>query len=125
MTAPIHPIPDEPIQIFPEATVDAHDPWEVLAADRPVRDATDALKRERGGNIVNMGDVVIVRDDARVIRLTLLRRLLEVAGDMRTLAEALGISASTISRALAEQPEPADDRNARIAAVRHLLNGDA
>lgn len=79
-------------------------------------------RRERGGNIVSLGDIVIVRDDARVIRLSTLRRLLEVAGDMRTLAEALGVSPSTISRALSDTPEEEASREERIRAIRELLD---
>lgn len=65
--------------------------------------------------------VLIVTDDATVIRHSQLRALLEVAGDTRTLGEAIGVHQSTISRALAGSSAEALSRDQRIRAVRLLI----
>lgn len=77
----------------------------------------------RNASVVR-GRTVFVADDVTVIRSGVLRALLTVAGDQATLAEALGVSRSTISRALAEAGETSDDRQARIQTVRALLGPD-
>lgn len=74
----------------------------------------------RNASVVR-GRTVFVADDVTVIRSGVLRALLQVAGDQATLAEALGVSRSTISRALAEAGDTGDDRQARIRTVRALL----
>lgn len=66
--------------------------------------------------------VVFVADDVRVVRTSELRVLYELAGDQRTVAEALGVSVSTVCRALggnsaAEKSSRAD----RLEAVKNAL----
>ena len=66
--------------------------------------------------------VIFVSDDARVIRTSELRKLYEVAGDQRTVAEALGVSVSTVCRALGgNSPKEKADRADRLAAVKEAL----
>ena len=68
--------------------------------------------------------VVFVDDDARVVRTSELQRLYEIAGDQRTVAQALGVSVSTVCRALGGQPALTVDRESRLAAVIAALGGD-
>ena len=61
--------------------------------------------------------VVFVDDDARVVRTSELQRLYEIAGDQRTVALALGVSVSTVCRALGGQEVLTASRESRLAAV--------
>jgi Trp operon repressor len=66
--------------------------------------------------------VVFVADDARVVTTSELRELYGIAGDQRTVAEALGVSVSTICRALGGySPAGKASRDERLAAVKEAL----
>lgn len=77
----------------------------------------------RGSNARANRPVVFVPDDARVIRTSELQRLYEIAGDQRTVAEALGVSVSTVCRALGggESRSARAAREERLRAVREAL----
>lgn len=67
--------------------------------------------------------VVFVADDARVVRTSELRDLYALAGDQRTVAEALGVSVSTVCRALGgNSTAEKASRAERLAAVREALD---
>ena len=66
--------------------------------------------------------MVFVADDARVVRTSELRELYRIAGDQRTVAEALGVSVATICRALGgSSPRERTSRAERVAAVRAAM----
>lgn len=79
---------------------------------------------ERRANLRSKRPIVFVADNARVVRTSELKRLYEIAGDQRTVAEALGVSASTVSRALDGSRLERPARRDRLAAVQEAL-GDA
>jgi hypothetical protein len=95
----------------PGETADGMTPSPVVSPDEP----TPRVHRR------SVRSVLIVTDDATVIRHSQLRALLEVAGDTRTLGEAIGVHQSTISRALAGSGNESLSRDERIAAVRLLV----
>ena len=66
--------------------------------------------------------VVFVSDDARGVRTSELRELYALGGDMRTVADALGVSVSTVCRSLGGQKASSADRAQRLAAVREALD---
>ncbi len=67
--------------------------------------------------------VVFVSDDARVIRMSELQELYEIAGGLRPLADALGVSITTVSRAIRKGSSA--DRSERVAAVLERLERTA
>jgi hypothetical protein len=64
--------------------------------------------------------LVIVNDDAEVIRVSELRAMYAEAGDFKTLGKALGLSAATLCRALRTE-QTASTEEERIARVKAML----
>ncbi|MFL5864683.1 MAG: hypothetical protein ACJ780_28635 [Solirubrobacteraceae bacterium] len=98
----------------PGETADGMTPPPVVSPDEP----TPRTQKR------SVRSVLIVTDDATVIRHSQLRGLLELAGNMKTLGEALGVDPSTISRALAGSATEQLSRDERIRAVRLLIGSE-
>jgi hypothetical protein len=88
----------------PGETADGMTPSPVVSPDEPT---PRTHKR-------SVRSVLIVTDDATIIRHSQLRGLLELAGNTRTLGEAIGVDQSTISRALAGSANEELSRDERI-----------